>query len=77
MMDVSVTLWGNLRRFGPNGAGAMVLQVADDATVEALAVQIGAQHDVYAAALNGKVVALSARLSPNDRVFLFDHLHGG
>ena len=77
MMDVSVTLWGNLRRFAPNGAGSMVLQVADDATVEDLAVQMGAQHDVYAAALNGKVVALSARLSPNDRVFLFDHLHGG
>ena len=76
-MDVSVTLWGNLRRFVPNGAGSMVLQVADDATVEELAVQLGAQDDVYAAALNGKVVALSARLSPGDRVFLFDHLHGG
>ena len=38
---------------------------------------MGAQHHVYAAALNGKVVPLSARLSPNDRVFLFDHLHGG
>ena len=77
MMDVSVTLWGNLRRFAPHGAGSMVLQVADDATVEELAVQLGAQHDVYAAALNGKVVALSVRLSPGDRVFLFDHLHGG
>ena len=76
-MQVSVTLWGNLRRFAPNGAGSMVLQVADDASVEGLAVQLGAQHDVYAAALNGKVVALSVRLSPGDRVFLFDHLHGG
>ncbi|MCW5737623.1 MAG: MoaD/ThiS family protein [Enhydrobacter sp.] len=76
-MQVSVTLWGNLRRFAPNGAGSMVLQVADDAAVEDLAIQIGAQHDVYAAALNGKVVPLSARLSPGDRVFLFDHLHGG
>ena len=76
-MQVSVTLWGNLRRFAPNGAGSMVLQVADDASVEELAVQLGAQHNVYAAALNGKVVALSVRLSPGDRVFLFDHLHGG
>ena len=77
MMDVSVTLWGNLRRFAPNGTGSMVLQMADDATIEDLAVQMGAQHDVYAAALNGKVVPLSARLSSGDRVFLFDHLHGG
>ncbi len=76
-MEVRVTMWGNLRRFVPKGAGSMVLQVADDATVEDLAVQLGAQHDVYAAALNGKVVALSSRLSPGDRVFLFDHLHGG
>ena len=76
-MQVSVTMWGNLRRFVPKGAGSIVLQVPDDATVEDLAVQMGAQHDVYAAALNGKVVPLSARLSPNDRVFLFDHLHGG
>lgn len=76
-MQVSVTLWGNLRRFAPKGAGSMVLQVSDNATVEDLAVQMGAQHDVYAAALNGKVVAFSARLSPSDRVVLFDHLHGG
>jgi len=38
---------------------------------------MGARHDVYAAALNGKVVPLSAVLSANDRVFLFDHLYGG
>jgi sulfur carrier protein ThiS len=76
-MQVSVTLWGNLRRFAPNGAGSTVLQVADDATVADLAVQMGAEHDVYAAAVNGKVVPLSACLSPDDRVFLFDHLHGG
>ena len=76
-MEVSVTLWGNLRRFAPHGMGSTVLQVADNATIEDLAVQMGAQHDVYAAALNGKVVAFSAPLSPGDRVFLFDHLHGG
>lgn len=76
-MQVSVTMWGNLRRFVPKGASSTVLQVADGATVEDLAIQMGAQYDVYAAALNGKVVALSARLSPGDRVFLFDHLHGG
>jgi len=76
-MQVSVTMWGNLRRFVPKGASSMVLEVADDATVEDLAVQMGAQHDVFAASLNGKVVALSSPLSPGDRVFLFDHLHGG
>ncbi len=76
-MEVSVTLWGNLRRFAPNGASSTVLQVADEAIIEDLAIQMGAQHDVYAAALNGKVVALSARLLPSDRVILFDHLHGG
>ncbi|MFO1083031.1 MAG: MoaD/ThiS family protein [Reyranellaceae bacterium] len=76
-MQVSVFLWGNLRRFVPKGDSSMVLDVADDATVEDLAIQMGAQHDVYAAALNGRVVPLSCPLSPGDRVFLFDHLHGG
>jgi len=47
-MEVSVTMWGNLRRFLPKGVGSTVLQVADDATVEDLAVQMGALHDVYA-----------------------------
>jgi sulfur carrier protein ThiS len=76
-MQVSVTMWGNLRRFLPQGVASTDLQVADDATIEDLAIQMGAQHDVFAAALNGKVVALSSPLSPGDRVFLFDHLQGG
>ena len=76
-MQITVSMWGNLRRFVPSGAGVMVLEVADSTTVADLAMQMGAQHEVYAAALNGKVVALSSRLSPGDRVFLFDHLHGG
>ena len=49
MIEVSVTMWGNLRRFVPRGA----------------------------VSLHGKVVAFSTRLSSGDRVFLFDHLHGG
>jgi len=76
-MQVSVMLWGNLRRFAPHVVGSAVTQVADDATIEDLVAEIGAGHEVYAAAVNGKVVSLSTRLSPNDRVFLFDHLHGG
>jgi sulfur carrier protein ThiS len=76
-MQVSVMLWGNLRRFAPHVVGSAVTQVADDATIEDLVAEMGAEHEVYAAAVNGKVVPLSTRLSPNDRVFLFDHLHGG
>ena len=76
-MQVSLTMWGNLRRFLPQGVASTVLQVDDGATIEDLAVQMGAQHDVFAASLNGKVVALPSPLSPGDRVFLFDHLHGG
>jgi sulfur carrier protein ThiS len=76
-MQVSVTLWGNLRRFAPHGVGSVVTQLADDATIEDLVTELGAEHEVYAAAVNGKVVALSMRLAPDDRVSLFDHLHGG
>ena len=76
-MQVSVTMWGNLRRFAPRGVGSTVMRVADNATIEDLTTQIGAEHEVYAASVNGKIVALSTPLSPGDRVFLFDHLHGG
>jgi sulfur carrier protein ThiS len=76
-MQVKVTLWGNLRRFAPNGVGSAEMEIADGATIEDLMSGMGAEHEVYAAAVNGKVVALSTRLSPNDRVFLFDHLLGG
>ncbi|MGZ5904978.1 MAG: MoaD/ThiS family protein [Reyranella sp.] len=76
-MQVSVTLWGNLRRFAPHVVGSAVTEVAPGATVEDLVAELGAEYEVYAAAVNGKVVALSTRLSPDDRVFLFDHLHGG
>ena len=77
MIEVNVRMWGNLRRFVPRGAGSMVMQVPDETTVGGLARQLGAEHEVYAASLNGKVVALSTSLSPGDRIFLFDHLHGG
>jgi sulfur carrier protein ThiS len=77
MIEINVKMWGNLRRFVPRGAGSMVMQVPDDATVNDLSRQLGAEHEVYAVSLNGKVVALSTRLSAGDRIFLFDHLHGG
>ena len=77
MMQVSVTMWGNLRRFAPGGVGSTMVQLPDNATVEDLATQIGAKHEVFAASVNGEVVSLSTALSPSDRVFLFDHLHGG
>jgi len=77
MMQVSVTLWGNLRRFAPRGVGSTMVRLPDNATVEDLTTLIGAKHEVYAASVNGKVVSLSSPLAPSDRVFLFDHLHGG
>jgi sulfur carrier protein ThiS len=77
MMDVKVRVWGNLRRFLPDGEGTASVRVPDGATVEELAKQLEVQHDLWAAAINGRVVPLSAPLSPGDEVFLFDHLHGG
>ena len=76
-MQVRVKMWGNLRRFAPEGVGETEMQVADDATIADLMARMGAEHEVFAAAVNGKVVALSTRLAPNDRVFLFDHMIGG
>ena len=76
-MQVRVKMWGNLRRFAPEGVGETDVQMADDATIADLMTKLGAEHEVFAASVNGKVVALSTRLAPNDRVFLFDHIIGG
>ena len=75
-MQVNVTLWGNLRRFASQGRGSAVMQLGEDATIEDLMAVMGAEHEVYAAAVNGKVVPLSTQLSSDDCVFLFDHLQG-
>jgi sulfur carrier protein ThiS len=76
-MEVTVRVWGNLRRFLPDGAGTAAVHVRDGSTIDELAVQLDVQHDLWAAAINGHVVPFSTRLSPGDEVFLFDHLHGG
>ena len=76
-MQVSVRLWGNLRRFAAEGRDAAIVQIGDGATIEDLTMAMGAAHEVYAAAVNGKVVPLSTRLMADDRIFLFDHMHGG
>jgi sulfur carrier protein ThiS len=76
-MQVAVRVWGNLRRFLPDGEASAAVQVADGATIDDLAAQLAMQHDLWAAAVNGRVVPFSTRLSPGDQVFLFDHLHGG
>jgi sulfur carrier protein ThiS len=76
-MQIRVKMWGNLRRFAPDGVSETDMQVADDATIADLMATMGAEHEVFAASVNGKVVSLSTPLSPNDRVLLFDHIIGG
>jgi len=76
-MIVQLKLWGNLRRFAPQGVASLEMELPDDGTVDDVVHRLGADHEVFAAAVNGKVAALSTRLAPNDRVFLFDHLLGG
>jgi sulfur carrier protein ThiS len=76
-MIVTVTMWGNLRRFLPNGEGSAQVQVPDTATIEDVTAQLEAEHEVWAVALNGKVVSFSTPLSAGDHIICFDHLHGG
>ncbi len=76
-MLVQLKLWGNLRRFAPKGVASVEMELPDSATIDDLVSRLGADHEVFAASVNGTVVALSTRLAPDDRVFLFDHLIGG
>jgi sulfur carrier protein ThiS len=76
-MEVTVQMWGNLRRFLPSGVATAAVQVPESATIQDLANQLKIEHDVWAVAVNGRLVSFSTVLSSGDRVFLFDHVHGG
>jgi sulfur carrier protein ThiS len=76
-MQVTVRVWGNLRRFLPDGEASAAVQLPDEATIDDLAARLEMQHELWAAAVNGRLVPFSLRLNPGDQVFLFDHLHGG
>jgi sulfur carrier protein ThiS len=74
---VAVHLHGNLRRFGPAGADRSVLEVAPDATVEAVLARLGAERDTWLVAVNGITVDRDRVLHAEDVLDCFEPVAAG
>jgi molybdopterin converting factor small subunit len=77
MIHIEVHMYGNLRRFLPEGVASMQLELPDGATVGEVIERLGARHDIWVSSIGDKVVPLSARLSDGISLDFFPHLEGG
>ena len=82
-MDVSVTLFADLRRFGPKGQeGPIRLALDEGTTVEQLLSVVGSPVDEairgeITVGLNGELGSRDAVLSDGDEILLFSPMEGG
>jgi molybdopterin converting factor small subunit len=77
MIHVELHMHGNLRRLLPQGVGSVHLELADGAVVRDLIGQLGAQDEVWIAAIGNQAVPLETRLVDGVSVDFFPHLEGG
>ena len=77
MIEITLTMHGNLRRFLPDGRGSVRLPVADGTTLREIVESLGAQHDTWLVAVNGAACPVTAVVMPGDRIDCFERLEGG
>lgn len=77
MLDIEVVMHGNLRRFLPDGAASMQVQVLEGATIRSVARRFNALDEVWLSAIDDAVVPLSEPLVRNATVHFFSILEGG
>ncbi len=82
-MDVSVTLFADLRRYGPKGhEGPLCVQLEPGACVEEMLTRIGVPNDEairseITVGLNGELGQRDTVLSEADEILLFSPMAGG
>jgi len=77
-MNVTVKLFGNLRRHLPPGQEAIALSLAPGTSLEAAMQQLGVPDgEVGLAAVNGEAVPETSVLRDGDRLELFAPMGGG
>ena len=82
-MNVSVTLFADLRRFGPKGhEGSLNVSLEDDATVEEMLTAMGVPEDEtirgeITVGLNGELGQRDSVLNEADEILLFSPMAGG
>lgn len=82
-MNVSVTLFADLRRFGPKGhEGSLDVSLEDGATVEEMLTAMGVPEDEtirgeITVGLNGELGQRDSVLNEADEILLFSPMAGG
>ncbi len=77
-MEVTVRLYGNLRRYASNRQDRTVVNVPDSETIEGLLGALGVPDSAWwMAAVNDKVVQRDAVLQAGDLVEIFEPVGGG
>jgi molybdopterin converting factor small subunit len=77
VINVEVHMHGNLRRFLPDGAASMHLELPDGALVEDVIQRLGAGHEIWLAGIGKEAVPLATRLVDGTTLDFFPHIDGG
>ena len=77
MIEISVTMHGNLRRFLPQGQSSTTLRVPRGATLRHVIEMMHAQDDVWLVAINGTAAPVYATVTAGDAIDLYEQLEGG
>ena len=77
MIDVVLTMHGNLRRFLPQGQASVRLSVPEGSTVQTLIDRVGAGHDVWLAAIAGVAVPFSRKVAAGEEIECHAPIEGG
>jgi sulfur carrier protein ThiS len=77
-MNVTVKMFGNLRRHLPDGQEAFQLELAPGTSIDGVITQLGVNPgEVGIAVVNGELVEESSTLRDGDRLELFAVMGGG
>ena len=76
-MTITIHMHGNLRRFMPDGADRLPMEVPQGATVEAVLQQLRAEKDTWLVAVNNVTVERDTVLNESDVLDCFEPVAAG
>ena len=77
MIVVTVRMYGNLRRFLPDGQASALMELPQGATAETLLKALKADQEVWLLAVNGVVADRTTPLKSGDLVECYEPVAGG
>ncbi len=76
-MTITIHMHGNLRRFMPDGADRLPMELAAGATVDSVLRTLGAERDTWLVAVNNVTVERDTVLSAGDVLDCFEPVAAG